>query len=336
VKNTPLIIAEAGVNHNGEISKAFKLVDLAKKSGAHYVKFQIFKTEALVTKNIGLANYQKKNLNKKILSQFDMLNKYSLSYEKFDKIIKYCSKKKIKFLATPFDPDSLQYLLKKKLDFIKIGSGDIDNFELLNELSKHKIKIILSTGVSNLNEIKKTSNFFKKKKFKIRNIHILHCTSNYPAPLDSVNLNFINTLLKTFKVKIGYSDHTESLLTGAIAVSLGASIIEKHITLDKNMSGPDHKASMNFIEFKKYVKNIKETVKILGSNNKKVGDLELSTKKVIQRFIVAKNNIRKGEKFTYKNITCKRARKGISANNWFNILGRKSKRNFRINDIIST
>ena len=163
MKNKPIIIAEAGVNHDGRLSKAFKLINLAKNSGADYVKFQLFKPEALATKDIGLANYQKTNLNKKKLSQLEMLKKYSLSEKQFDKIIKHCKKKKIKFLATPFDLDSFIYLQKKKPDFIKLGSGDLDNFELLSEVSKHRVKLILSTGVSEIIDIRKTVNFLKKK-----------------------------------------------------------------------------------------------------------------------------------------------------------------------------
>lgn len=335
MKNKPIIIAEAGVNHDGKLSKALKLINFAKKSGADYVKFQLFNPEALVTKDIGLANYQKKNLNKQKLTQFEMLKKYTLSEKKFDKIIEHCKKKKIKFLATPFDLKNLIYLIKKNPDFIKLGSGDLDNFELLDKISKYKVKIILSTGISEIIDIRKTINFLKKKKFNFKNLYLLHCTSSYPTTLDRVNMKFIKTLKKIFKIKVGYSDHTESLITGALATSYGATIIEKHVTLNKKSNGPDHKASLNFEEFTKYVENIKNAVKILGSDKKKLSIDELKTKKLIQRFIVAKKDIKKNEIFTSDNITCKRASKGISSNKWFNILGLRSKKNFKIDDIIS-
>ena len=334
MKNKPIIIAEAGVNHDGNLSKAIKLIDLAKDSGADYVKFQLFQPDALVTKTIGLANYQKKNLNKQKLTQLEMLKKYTLTEKEFNKIIKYCKKKKIKFLATPFDEHSLIYLVKKKPDFIKLGSGDLDNFELLNIISKFKLKLILSTGISQIPDIRKTINFLKKKKFNLKNLYLLHCTSSYPTPLDRVNMRFIKTLKKIFKIKVGYSDHTKSLITGAIATSYGAAIIEKHVTLNKNSYGPDHKASLNFKEFTKYIENINETLKILGSDKKKLSIDEIKTKKLIQRFIVAKKDIKKNEILTPDNITCKRSLKGISSNQWFDILGKRSKKNFKIDDII--
>ena len=329
----PLIIAEAGVNHNGKLINAFKLIDAAKNAGADYIKFQIYKTENLVDKKIGLANYQKKNLKKKI-SQYKMLKKYSLGFDKFFKIIKYCKKKKIKFIATPFDLDSLQFLKKNKVDFIKISSSDINNFEILSEVTKFNTDLILSSGLSDIKEIKKTLDFLYKKKFK-KKLTLLHCTSNYPTPIIDANLNVIKSLKKKLKISIGYSDHTRSLLSGAIAVSLGANIIEKHITLKNTMVGPDHKASLNPKDFKLYVENINEGKQLLGSYKKKLNKSEILTKKIVSRYIVAKKFIKKGEIFSKNNITCKRTFYGISPNKWLKILGKKSKKNFKIDERIS-
>ncbi len=335
-KNTkiPIIIAEAGVNHNGELENAFKLVDIAKDAGATYIKFQIFNPDKLVDQKIGLANYQKKNLNKKV-TQYNMLKKLSLGIDKFSRIIKYCKKKKIKFIATPFDVDSLKFLKKNKVDFIKISSSDLNNFEILSEVIKCRINLILSSGLSNFKEIKETLNFLYRKKFNRNKITLLHCTSNYPTPIEDANLRVITSLNKKFKIKVGYSDHTRSLLTGAIALSLGASVIEKHITLSNNMQGPDHKASLNPKDFKDYVYNIKQTQKLLGSHKKKISKSELLTKKIVSRYIVAKKSIKKGEIFSEKNITCKRTYSGVKANQWLKILGKKSKKNFKFNEKIS-
>tara|TARA_Y100000590_G_scaffold344944_1_gene394473 strand:- start:1719 stop:2738 length:1020 start_codon:yes stop_codon:yes gene_type:complete len=333
-KKRPLIIAEAGVNHNGKLINAFKLINAAKKAGADYIKFQIYKTENLVDKKIGLANYQQKNLKKKI-SQYNMLKKYSLGFDKFLKIIKYCNKKKIKFIATPFDLDSLKFLKKNKVDFIKISSSDLNNFEILSEVIKYNTDLILSSGLSNLKEIKETLSFLYKKNFKKKQLTLLHCTSNYPTPLNDANLNVIISLRKKLKINIGYSDHTRSLLTGAIAISLGANIIEKHITLSNTMPGPDHKASLNPKDFKSYIDNINQVKKLLGSYKKKLNKSEISTKKIVSRYIVAKKFIKKGEVFTKNNITCKRTSYGISPNKWLKILGKKSKKNFITDERIS-
>ena len=330
----PLIIAEAGINHNGKLINAFKLIDAAKKAGANYVKFQIYKTENLVDKKIGLANYQKKNLKKKI-SQYSMLKKYSLGFDKFLKIIKYCNKKKIKFIATPFDLDSLKFLKQNRVNIIKISSSDINNFEILSEVTKYNTDLILSSGLSDIKEIKGTLDFLYKKKFKKKKLTLLHCTSNYPTPIIDANLNVIKSLKKNLKINIGYSDHTRSLLSGAIAVSLGANIIEKHITLGNTLPGPDHKASLNPKDFKIYVDNINQVKKLLGSFKKKLNKSEILTKKIVSRFIVAKKFIKKGEIFTKDNITCKRTFYGISPNKWLKILGKKSKKNFKIDERIS-
>ena len=333
-KKIPLIIAEAGVNHNGKLKNAFKLIDAAKKAGADYIKFQIYKTENLVDKKIGLAKYQKQNLKKKI-SQYNMLKKYSLDFDKFYKIIKYCKKKKLKFIATPFDLDSFKFLKQNKVDLIKISSSDINNFEILSEVIKYNTHLILSSGLSDIKEIRQTLNLIYKNNFKKKNLTLLHCTSNYPTPINHANLNVITSLKKKLKINIGYSDHTRSLLTGAIAVSLGAKIIEKHITLSNTMLGPDHKASLNPKDFKLYVDNIIQGKKLLGSYQKILNKSEILTKKIVSRYIVAKQFIKKGEIFTRDNITCKRTFNGISPNNWFKILGKKSQKNFNIDERIS-
>ncbi len=264
-----------------------------------------------------------------------MLKKYSLDFDKFYKIIKYCKKKKLKFIATPFDLDSFKFLKQNKVDLIKISSSDINNFEILSEVIKYNIHLILSSGLSDIKEIRQTLNFLYKNNFKKKNLTLLHCTSNYPTPINEANLNVITSLKKKLKINIGYSDHTRSLLTGSIAVSLGANIIEKHITLSNTMLGPDHKASLNPKDFKIYVDNIIQGKKLLGSYQKILNKSEILTKKIVSRYIVAKQFIKKGEIFTRDNITCKRTFNGIGPNKWFKILGKKSQKNFNIDERIS-
>lgn len=327
--NKTIIIAEAGVNHNGKINVAKKLIDLASKAGADYVKFQTFDVNKLILKNAKTAEYQRKNLKNNI-SQYSMLQKYQLSYKNHETLVNYSKSRNIKFLSTPFDETSLELLNKFNLDFIKIPSGEITNYPLLKKISKLNKKILLSTGMASMREIKQALKVLKRKK---KGITILHCTSDYPAELKDLNLNFLHKL-KKLGYDIGYSDHSSSIITPSIAVSLGCKIIEKHFTLSKKMKGPDHKASLEPKELKKMVNYVRQTEKILGINKKKITRSEKKTKLLVRKSLVALKNISKGEKFTYNNIATKRPGTGISPFKIINFVGKKSKKNFKKDEMI--
>ncbi len=334
-KNKTLIIAEAGVNHNGNIDLALKLVDIAAKSKADYIKFQTFSTEDLVQKKVGLAEYQKKNLNK-ISSQYKLLKKFELSALDHMKIIKRCKKKKIKFISSPFDLKSIDLLKKLKLELYKIPSGEITNIPYLRKVGSLKKKIILSTGMSNMEEIQKAIKILTSSGTKKKNITILHCNSEYPADIKNLNLLSIPHMKKKFKINVGYSDHSIGLQASFTAVALGAKVIEKHLTLNKKLSGPDQKASLSPEEFFDLVKGIRFIESTLGNNVKEPYSGELRNLKFIRKFIVAKKKIFKGEKFTKKNITTKRAIVGIPASKWDWVIGKKAKKNFSYDENIKT
>lgn len=333
-KKKTIIIAEIGVNHNGNINVAKKLIDIAKKSGADYVKFQTFKTENLVRINTKTVQYQSKNLRKKT-TQFNLLKKLELSENNHSKIIKYCNKLKISFMSSPFDLESLNLLFRLKIFNIKIASGEINNYILLRNLAQKAKKIFISSGMSTLNEVSQAIKILIKSGAKRKNITILHCHTDYPTQLSDVNLFAMETMKKKFNIDVGYSDHTTGNETAVAAVALGAKVIEKHITLNKNMIGPDHKASMEPKNFFNYVKFIRNTEILLGSYLKKPSKSELKNKKLVRKSIVAKRNIKKGEIFSEVNIICKRPEGGISPIYWNNVVGKKSKRNFSIDDFIS-
>ena len=325
------IIAEAGVNHNGSLINAFKLIDEAKKSGSDFVKFQTFIPDLLVTPKTKKAKYQNKNDKSK--NQFVMLKKLMLPLSSFIKIKKYCSKKKIKFLSTPFDIKSAKHLNKINQKIIKISSGDLDNYPLLKEVSKYAKRIILSSGMSNLKEINDAIRSIKSFDKKII-VNILHCTSQYPAMEKDLNLRAINLLKKKFNLEIGYSDHSMGNEASIAAVALGAKIIEKHITLNNNLKGPDHKASLNPKDFKKFVASIRKTELSLGKEKKIITKSERDVRKVARKSIVASKDIKKGDLFTDKNISTKRPSKGLSPMKWNTLIGKKSKKNYKINDFI--
>ncbi len=257
------VIAEIGVNHNGKISFAKKLIDQASLAKADFVKFQIYKPEYLTTKNSKKAKYQSKNL-KNSISQLQMLKNYELNDNQLNLLVKYCKKKKIEFLASCFDLDSLKKYLKYKPRYIKIPSGEITNHQLLKFIGKKRKKVILSTGMSTMKEVKNAVDLIVKNGTRKKNISVLQCESDYPASLKNANLNCLKSFKKNFKTNIGFSDHTIGNTASIIAVALGAELIEKHITLNKKMKGPDHQASMEFNEFKKFVEIIKKVPLILG------------------------------------------------------------------------
>ena len=326
------IIAEAGVNHNNKIQNAFKIIDIAKKIGANAVKFQVFKTENYIKKDAPLAKYQIKN--SKFKNQFDLIKNLELSEKSLKKIINYCKKKKIQFLASPFDLWGIEYLKKQNIPIIKIPSGEINNIPYLEKIGALKKKIILSTGMSTEKEVSNALNILKKSGTKIKNITLLQCNTEYPTKLEDINLNVLKTFKKKYKIDVGLSDHSNSTVIPAAAVAMGAKIIEKHITLNKKMSGPDHKASLEPQEFRLMIQNINEVLKALGSNKKKVTSSEKKNIFIARKSIVAKKKIFKGQLFNNKNLTTKRPGNKISASKWYNVIGKKALKNYFKDDFI--
>ncbi len=320
------VIAEIGVNHNGSFKRAVKLIQAAKFAGAHFVKFQIFKAENLVLKNTRKAKYQIKR--DKSANQYEMLKKFELTNEDFKKIINFCKKIKIKFLATPFDLESVEFLKSNKLEYIKISSADINNYPLLKKIASNRKKVLLSTGMSTMKEINYAIKTLVDGGTKRKNITVFHCTSSYPTPLKEANLNVLKTFKKKFGTNIGYSDHTNSIVIPSFALMLGAKFIEKHITLNNNDLGPDHKASLNYKNFKLMIKIINDLKISLGSGFKKITKSEKINLKYIRRSIYAKTNIKKGDVFSASNIITKRPSTGISPVKWNKLIGKVSKRNF--------
>lgn len=322
------IIAEAGVNHNGSLNNALRLCKVAKKSGADYVKFQIYNLDEQISKFAKTAKYQKKQTLKD--NMIEMAKNYNLSIDDHVKIKKYCKKINLKYLASCFDIKSAEYY-KKKLNYneIKVGSGEITNYPLLKFISKNFKKIILSTGMANIQEIKNAMRIINKKK---NDVSVLHCNSMYPTELEDVNLNTIKYLQKKLRVKIGFSDHTTKIETGKLAVACGAKVIEKHITLSNNSYGPDHKMSLNPAKFKMYVDEIKKISKILGSEKKILNKEELQMIKFARRGIVAKKNLNKGAKVSFKNFTFKRPCLGIPCENFNIYKGKKIKKKINFDE----
>ena len=322
------IIAEAGINHNGSINLAKKLINVASKAGADAVKFQTFKTENVLIKNAKKANYQK-NDNEKNQSQFELIKKLELSANTHKKLINYCKKKKILFLSSPFDLDSIDLLNNLGLKTIKVPSGEITNLPFLEKLGKLNKKIILSTGMANMNEIKDALNVLIKAGTPKKKITVMHANTEYPTPIKDVNLRAMITIGKTFNVNFGYSDHTLGIEASVAAVALGAKCIEKHFTLNSNMDGPDHKASLEPNELKEMIKAIRNTESALGSSIKKPSKSETPNIKIVRKSIVASKDIKKGEIFTEQNLTTKRPGNGLSPFKIKRILGKKSKKNYK-------
>jgi N,N'-diacetyllegionaminate synthase len=330
--NKTKIIAEIGINHNGKISNAKKLIDIAKKSGADSVKFQTYITDKLVNNDEELMPYQKINIKKKI-NQFQMLKQNELTREDHIKLIKYCKKKKIEFISTPYDLDSAKLLINLGLKTIKVASTDITNLQLIRYLLSKKINLILSSGATSLKELDILFNLIRtKKNFKM--ISLLHCISFYPAPIKSLNLNVIKNLKKRFKIKVGFSDHSLSEYTGSFAVLLGAEIIEKHITLNHKMVGPDHKASLEPKNFNEYVKLIRLAENSLGDGTKKVEKIEKLTKKSMQKSIIVNQDLNKGTKIKNNLISSMRPAKGISPLYIDKIIGKKLAHSKQKNEIL--
>lgn len=326
------IIAEAGVNHNGKLSRALKMVDAAAKAKVDYIKFQLFIPENLTQKNMSLANYQKENSN--FSNQLVMLKKYALTYNQFKKIKERCKKRKIKFMLSIFDQESVKFIKKLKLNIIKIASGEITNVPLLKEIGVLKKIVILSTGMSNMSEIRKAIKILTNSGTNKNDIHVLHCNTEYPANAEKLNLMSIKYMKDKLGLKVGFSDHSLGNSASIAALSLGSLIFEKHFTLNKKLIGPDHKASLSTKELIEYVKQLRITEKSIGNYTKKPYKQELKNLNIVRKQIVAKKKISKYEKFSVDNITTKRAIKGISASDWNKVIGKRSKFNFTIDQNI--
>lgn len=329
------IIAEIGINHNGNFNTAVRLIKKAKFCGADAVKFQSFIPSKVVTQKLGLANYQKLGRKKQNEKMLQMLNKHVIDQDTQINLARVSKKYKIEFISSAFDMQSLNFLIKKiRVKTLKIPSGEITNYPYLAKISKSKKNIILSTGMSNISEISQALRVLKKGGIKKNKIQLLHCNSSYPTPLTDINLKSINYLQKKFKIEVGLSDHTTSVIVPSIAVALGARTIEKHFTLDQNQKGPDHRSSLDPINFKNMVSLIRQTEISLGQEKKIITKSEKPTLKFARKSIVAKRNIKRGEKFTVDNLTTKRPGIGLSPMLWNKILKKKSNKNFKKDDLI--
>lgn len=331
-----IIIAEAGVNHNGSMENAFRLVDAAVDAGVDYVKFQTFKAENLVSKSAQKAEYQIQNTGNKGENQYQMLKKLELNEEQHEQLIAYCNKKNVKFFSTAFDLDSLQYLKDIGLDIVKIPSGEITNLPYLRKAASLFKKVILSTGMATMEDIRDALSVFLSAGILKENITILHCNTEYPTPMEDVNLKAMLHIQDEFETKVGYSDHTLGIEVPIAAVALGASVIEKHFTLDKTMEGPDHKASLEPAELKAMVYAIRNIEQAISGNGLKAVSLsEQKNVTVARKSIVAMNEIKKGNAFSEENITVKRPGTGISPMLWDSVIGKIASKDFEADELIT-
>ncbi|MFX4267580.1 N-acetylneuraminate synthase [Aliarcobacter butzleri] len=331
--NKVFIIAEAGVNHNGSIDLAKKLIDVASESGADAVKFQTFKAENLVSKNAQKADYQKQTTDKNE-SQFDMIKKLELDVDTHKELMAYCKSKNIMFLSTPFDHDSIDLLSDLGLEIFKIPSGEITNLPYLRHIGRLNKKVILSTGMADNGEIEDALDVLIASGTKKENITVLHANTMYPTPMEDVNLKAMITIGNTFDIAFGYSDHTLGIEVDIAAVAMGACCIEKHFTLDKTMEGPDHKASLEPDELKVMVKAIRNIELALGSCVKKPSKSEMPNIQIARKSIVAKVDIKKGEILTQEKITIKRPGNGINPMRWDEIVGTIATKDYKEDELI--
>lgn len=328
------IIAEAGVNHNGDLDTARRLVDAAAEAGADYVKFQTFRTEHLVSRRAPLAEYQRKNIGAQTDGQYDMLKRLELTADDHFALMDYCRSRGIKFLSTAFDLDSVDYLATLHLGLWKIPSGEITNYPYLERIARYGGKMIMSTGMSEYADIAAALDVLTSHGVPLADITLLHCNTEYPTPLVDVNLRAMPQIGRHFGVKYGYSDHTVGYEVAMAAVAMGASLVEKHITLDRSLPGPDQKASLEPAELKSMVRNIRNIEQALGTEQKHVTDSERKNMAVARKSIVAATRIDKGEVFTADNICAKRPGTGISAMLWPKVIGLKAKRDFLPDELI--
>lgn len=329
-----LIIAEAGVNHNGDIAKAKTLIDKGAEAGVDYVKFQTFKAEKLVTKQAQRAAYQDKNTQNND-SQYEMLKKLELSQTVHQELIDYCKVKGVKFLSTGFDNDSLAFLAQLGVRIAKVPSGEITNLPYLRQIASLFREVILSTGMATIDEIKDAVKVLIDYGVSKDKITILHCNTEYPTPMEDVNLKAMLHIQRELGVSVGYSDHTLGIEVPIAAVALGATVIEKHFTLDKTLPGPDHKASLEPDELKAMVSAIRNIEKAIGGSGfKEVSKSEEKNKPIARKSIVAATDIKKGDIFTPENLTVKRPGSGISPMQWDEVIGKEAKRDFQEDELI--
>ena len=333
--NKTIIIAEAGVNHNGDIRIAKQLVDAAVMAGADYVKFQTFKTEELVSKDARKAAYQQRNMSStEDTSQYSMLKKLELSKEHHCELVTYCNRKRIKFLSTPFDLSSIDFLASLHLGLWKIPSGEITNYPYLKRIALWHEPVIFSTGMCEMTEIEEAMKVLLRNGLTKEQLTVLHCNTEYPTPMRDVHLHVMKTIADQLGVKVGYSDHTLGIEIPIAAVALGACVIEKHFTLDREMDGPDHKASLEPKELAQMVSAIRNVEKALGGTEKKISASEEKNRCIVRKSIVAACDIKKGDVFTEENLTVKRPGDGISPMQWEHVLGKEAKQDFATDDLI--
>lgn len=325
------IIAEAGDNHNGSFDNALKLVDKAAEAGADCVKFQTFVTEEVISKYAEMAEYQKQNTGKEE-SQYDMVKRLELSFEQFRRIKEYCKKRGILFLSTPFDLPSVEFLNSLDVPFFKIPSGEITNYPYLVAIAKTKKDVVMSTGMCTMEEIRAAIAVLEEN--GAGKITLLHCNTEYPTPYEDVNLKAMETMRSVFGKDVGYSDHTLGIEVPAAAAALGAVVIEKHFTLDKNMEGPDHKASLEPDELTAMVRAIRNIEAALGSSEKKPSRSEQKNIEIARKSIVARRAVRQGELLTEENLATKRPGNGISPMDYPKVLGTRAVRDFKEDELI--
>lgn len=331
VKHT-LIIAEAGVNHNGSIEMAKRLIDAAAVAGVDYVKFQTFKAEELVTKDAKQAEYQQRNAADD--SQYTMLKKLELTPRQHEELITYCKQKGVRFLSTAFDLESIEYLHSLHLGLWKIPSGEITNYPYLKKIAQYGEPVIMSTGMCSMDDVEQALNVLLKNGLTKEQITLLHCNTEYPTPMQDVNLKAMMQMRDKFGVKVGYSDHTKGIEVPIAAVAMGADVIEKHFTLDRTLPGPDHKASLEPNELNAMVDAIRNIEQALGDGQKHVSVSEEKNMAIARKSIVASKDIKRGELLTEENLTTKRPGSGISPMRWEEVIGTKAIRDFAEDELI--
>lgn len=334
MKKHTVIIAEAGVNHCGSLDMALRLVDAAAEAGVDYVKFQTFKSDALVSRSAPLAQYQSRNIDGASESQLEMLRKLELSVADHNAIIDRCREKGVKFLSTAFDLQSIEFLASLGLDYWKIPSGEITDYPFLRAIAKHGGEILMSTGMSTMEEIGDAIDALVDNGADREKITLLHCNTQYPTPMNDVNLRAMLGMKRHFGVNVGYSDHTLGIEVPVAAVALGATVIEKHFTLDKGLPGPDHKASLDPRELKAMTEAIRNIEHALGSDEKAVTCSEAENMAVARKSIVASRRIKKGELFTENNITAKRPGTGLSPMLWTSVIGTPAAYDFQPDELV--
>ncbi len=333
MSNRTLIIAEAGVNHNGDLNIAKQLINVAAAAGADLVKFQTFNASRQVAPYVPKAEYQKQTTDKKE-TQYSMLQRLELTEEMHHHLVAHCVARKIGFFSTAFDIESVDFLLNLGQQHFKIPSGELTNLPYLRHIGSLKKNIILSTGMANLGEIEAAIDALELAGTLRRNIRLLHCTSEYPAAMSSVNLRVLQTLAQSFGVSVGYSDHTQGIEVAIAAVAMGATVIEKHFTLDRNLPGPDHQASLEPAELVAMVGAIRNIEIALGDGIKRLSAAEIKNKAVVRKSLIARRPIKAGEKFTKQNLTVKRPGTGISPMLWDEFIGAIALRDFQENELI--